>query len=337
MTPKSPPGYRACPCNYPQFRDNFRLTRGTPKLPSHRRCFVQLAKDINQEAELAITTLRTIEQLDAFVVAQHSNNRTIGVVPTMGALHAGHLSLVEQSLTQSDSTIVTIFVNATQFAAGEDLDKYPRTLESDTQLLANLEGSENITVFAPTNDDVYPNDFSTTIMPPAVSKKLEGEFRPTHFAGVATVVLKLLNMTRADRAFFGQKDFQQITVIKQMVKDLNVPCEIIACPIKRDSDGLALSSRNAYLSPTEREIALTLNRTLDLVETQIKDGLRDGFEVITEMRQQLIDGGVDSIDYAVIANPDTLETCDPIQLPAVALIAAHVGKTRLIDNRLITA
>ena len=254
----------------------------------------------------------------------------------MGALHRGHLSLVEQSLEASDETIVTIFVNPTQFAAGEDLDQYPRTLDADIELLDSISGSRDLTVFAPSAEEVYPTGCTTSVVPPAIAKKLEGEFRPTHFAGVATVVLKLLNMTQADKAFFGQKDFQQVAVVKQMVKDLNVPTEIVVCPIIRDPDGLAMSSRNAYLSRDERQIALTLNQTLDDIESQVKQGLRDGFEVITEMRQQLIDGGVDSIDYAVIANPVSLETCDPIELPAVALIAVHVGKTRLIDNRLIT-
>ena len=250
----------------------------------------------------------------------------------MGALHAGHLSLVKASLSQADVTIVTIFVNPTQFAPTEDLAAYPRHLDNDLQQLEQL---GDIVVFAPSEAEVYPADATTRVIPPTISKKLEGEFRPTHFAGVATVVLKLLNMTQADKAFFGQKDFQQVAVVKQMVKDLNVPCEICTCPIVRDADGLALSSRNAYLSEEERAIALTLNRTLDKIESMVKSGLTDGFEVITEMRQMLIDGGVDVIDYAIVANPVDLETSDPISLPVVALIAAHVGKTRLIDNRII--
>lgn len=250
----------------------------------------------------------------------------------MGALHPGHLSLVEASNAESDVTIATIFLNPTQFAPTEDLEAYPKPLEDD---LAKLENAGVQYAFVPSKSEMYPDDFSTKVVPPTVAKRLEGEFRPTHFGGVVTVVLKLINLTQADIAFFGQKDFQQVMVIKQMVKDLNVPVEIRVCPIIRESDGLALSSRNVYLSSEEREIALSLSNTLDHVEAQIKQGQRDGFEVLTEMRQMLIDAGVESIDYATIANPQTLEMCDPIELPAVALIAAYVGKTRLIDNRMI--
>ena len=274
----------------------------------------------------------TLKELSDFVFDCKQHLKTIGVVPTMGALHAGHLSLVKASLSQADITIVTIFVNPTQFAPTEDLAAYPRTLERDLQLLEEL---GEVVVFAPEASEVYPPDASTRLVPPNIAKKLEGEFRPTHFAGVATVVLKLLNMTQADKAFFGQKDFQQVAVVKQTLKDLNVACEICVCPIVRDPDGLALSSRNAYLSDEERAVALSINKTLDEIEKQIQSGLTDGFEVITEMRQMLIDGGVDSIDYAIVANPVDLETSDPIRLPVVALIAVYVGKTRLIDNRII--
>ena len=284
---------------------------------------------------MSIETITTIEQLNTYVKQYQSGQETVGLVPTMGALHEGHLSLVRRSLEQTDRTLVSIFVNPTQFAPSEDLTQYPRTLEQDLNQLATLNSTDRITVFAPSDQEVYPADLSTRVIPPTVANKLEGEFRPTHFEGVATVVLKLFNLSQADVAYFGQKDFQQVAVIKQMVKDLNVPIQIEVCPIVRDQDGLAKSSRNVYLSEEQRQIALSLNQALDAVEKEILGGLRDGFEVITEMRQQLIDGGVDSIDYAVIANPDTLVTCDPIELPAVALIAAHVGSTRLIDNRLI--
>ena len=286
----------------------------------------------NPDNPLPTQVINTLKQLSQFVADCKAHRKTIGVVPTMGALHAGHLSLVKASLAQADVTIATIFVNPTQFAPTEDLADYPRTLDQDVQQLGQL---GNVVVFAPEQSEVYPPDATASVIPPTIAKKLEGEFRPTHLAGVATVVLKLLNMTQADKAFFGQKDFQQVAVVKQMVKDLNVPCEICTCPIIRDDDGLALSSRNVYLSDEEREVALTLNKTLDNIEAQIKSGLTDGFEVITEMRQMLIDGGVDSIDYAIVANPINLETSDPIRLPVVALIAAHVGKTRLIDNRII--
>ena len=276
--------------------------------------------------------INCLDDLRRWVTDQKSAGRTIGVVPTMGALHEGHLSLVRASLEKADATVVTIFVNPTQFAAGEDLEKYPKTLASD---LAQLASAGPVVVFAPTVADMYPAQFSTLIVPPTIAKTLEGEKRPTHFAGVATVVLKLLNLTSADFAFFGQKDFQQQLVVARMVKDLNVPTEIVMCPIARAADGLALSSRNAYLTVAERQIALTLHQTLVAIENQIRQGQRDSYELIVEMRQRLIDGGVTSIEYAAIADPLTLETPEKIRLPVVALVAAYVGRTRLIDNCVI--
>ncbi len=274
---------------------------------------------------------------DLHALAQLTNgfrksNKTIGLVPTMGALHEGHLSLVDQALQETDETIVTIFVNPSQFAAGEDLDQYPRTLEADLEKLAEV-GAQH--VFVPTADLVYPPGFSTSITPPQVAARLEGEFRPTHFSGVATVVLKLFNMTRADVAFFGQKDYQQVCVLRAMTADLNVNVQMRVCPIVREADGLALSSRNRYLDADQRKTALVLYQTLQHTRDLITGGLNDGFEIVTEMRQMLIDGGVDNIDYAVVANPQTLETADFIDGPVVALVAAHVGKTRLIDNLMI--
>lgn len=277
-------------------------------------------------------TIDNCEDMSLLAQELRAEGKTIGVVPTMGALHQGHLSLVNTSLQQTDVTVATIFLNPTQFAPGEDLDAYPRPLDAD---LAKLEAAGVDYVFLPTSEEMYPDDLSTRVLPPVIAKKLEGEFRPAHFEGVVTIVLKLLNVTRADIGFFGQKDLQQALVIKQMVKDLNVPTEVRVCPIVREPDGLALSSRNVFLSDDEREIALSISRTLDNIESQIKFGQRDGFEVITEMRQMLIDAGVESIDYATIVNPETLETLDPIVLPGAALIAAYVGKTRLIDNRVI--
>ncbi len=261
-----------------------------------------------------------------------SQGKRVGVVLTMGALHAGHLSLVKASTQKTDLTVATIFVNPTQFAPNEDLSKYPRPLERDLDLLRDAGVTH---VFIPTAETMYPDNASTEITPPKIAKKLEGEFRPTHFSGVTTVVLKLLNIVGADAAFFGQKDFQQAAVIKQMVRDLFVPVEIFIEPIVRDDDGLALSSRNIFLSSEERKIALSLNRTLKHVEKLVQSGLTDSYELVTEMRQMLIDANVTSIDYAIVANPKTLEIEDPLPNPAVAMIAAHVGTTRLIDNVLI--
>ena len=279
-----------------------------------------------------MTPISTLEALRELTDGFRKANKTIGLVTTMGALHEGHLSLVRQSLDETDETIVTIFVNPSQFTAGEDLDQYPRTLDADLEKLAAV-GVKH--VFVPDGALMYPSGFSTSIVPAKVAAVLEGEFRPTHFAGVATVVLKLFNMTRADVAFFGQKDYQQVCVIRAMVEDLNVNTQVSVCPIIREADGLALSSRNRYLDAEQRKTALVLHKTLQHVRDLITSGQNDGFEIVTEMRQMLIDGGVDSIDYAVVADPVTLETADFIDGKVVALIAAYVGKTRLIDNLVI--
>lgn len=261
-----------------------------------------------------------------------SKQLRVGLVPTMGALHEGHLSLARQAKEHCDLTVVSIFVNPTQFAPGEDLAKYPRTLEKD---LAMLEAIGVDLVFHPGSEEMYPAGCSTTVVPPSLATLLEGEFRTTHFAGVCTIVLKLLNAVQPDVAYFGQKDFQQAAVIKTMVADLNVAVEVEVCPIVRDDDGLALSSRNRYLSDEQRAIALSLNRTLQHVADEIGGGETDGHLLMAEMRQRLIDAGVTSVDYAAICDPVTLTVLDEVAKPAVALIACHVGETRLIDNLLI--
>jgi pantoate--beta-alanine ligase len=258
----------------------------------------------------------------------------IGVVPTMGALHAGHLSLVKAARIDCDRVIATIFVNPTQFAPTEDLAKYPRTLGEDLELLA-AEGVDAVLV--PKEEEIYPPGFSTYVEPPSVARGWEGAARPTHFRGVATVVLKLLNMTRADICYLGQKDFQQVAVVRKMVADLNVPCEIRMCPTVRDPDGLAMSSRNRYLSPAERTIGLSLSRTLAAAERMIRNGERDGTKLSAWMQDQLRQAGVSQVDYALVANPDTLEPVQELMLPVVLLVAAKVGATRLLDNLLVSA
>jgi len=280
--------------------------------------------------------INDIESLRKEIRSRRSEDQVrsmrVGLVPTMGALHEGHLSLARQANEQCELTVVSIFVNPTQFAPGEDLAKYPRTLEQDVAMLGEV-GVD--LVFHPGVEEMYPSDCSTSVVPPSLATQLEGEFRPTHFAGVCTIVLKLLNAVQPDAAYFGQKDFQQAAVIKQLVVDLNVPVEIEVCPIVRDEDGLALSSRNRYLNEQQREIALVLNRTLRYVADEIRDGETDGHLLMAEMRQRLIDAGVTSVDYAVICAPKNLAILDQIAKPAVALIASHVGETRLIDNLLI--
>lgn len=257
---------------------------------------------------------------------------SIGLVPTMGALHAGHLALVAHCRSQCDKSVATIFVNPTQFAAHEDLNHYPRTIDDD---LNHLRAHQTDLVFLPTPDEIYPPGFTTFIQPPAVALPLEGEFRPEHFRGVATVVLKLFHILPATVAYFGQKDFQQLAVIRQMVDDLNVPIEIQGCPTVREPDGLALSSRNRYLSTAQRETALGLWRALTAVSTQAATGTTDVPQLEQTMQRILQDSGVVRIDYARVVDRHTLESLSQLDRPAVALIAAHVGTTRLIDNVLL--
>ena len=273
--------------------------------------------------------IRTASELQAVVASERQLGNRIGLVPTMGALHAGHLSLAKISAQECDTTIVTIFVNPTQFSPDEDLDKYPRTLERDLELLADLGVP---IVFAPAEDQIYPAGFSTYVKPPSVALPLEGVSRPEHFQGVTTVVLKLFNLAQADVAYFGQKDFQQARVIQQMVEDLAVPISVKVCPIVREADGLAMSSRNRYLSSAERTQALALSAALQVCQQLVAAGERDGDRLRHAMRNKLEQLGVSRIEYVQVADPVTLVEVDQVNGPAVALIAAWVGKTRLIDN-----
>ncbi|QEF98865.1 Pantoate-beta-alanine ligase [Stieleria maiorica] len=280
--------------------------------------------------------LRTTEQAYEFVWQARRSGQAVGLVPTMGALHDGHLSLAKTSVGQCDQTVATIFVNPTQFAPHEDLNQYPRTLDADLEGLRSVGVSA---VFVPQGDVIYPPGFSTTVQPPDVAQSLEGAFRPTHFQGVATIVLKLFHILPASHAFFGQKDYQQLCVIRAMVRDLNVPIEIVACPTVREPDGLAMSSRNRYLDANERSRALRLAAALEEAEKAVLDGQRDPAAIERIMHATLLaggpDDGVDSIDYATVVDAITLEPIRQIQDRSVALVAAKVGSTRLIDNRLI--
>jgi pantoate--beta-alanine ligase len=250
----------------------------------------------------------------------------------MGALHAGHISLVDASRGECDYTVVTIFVNATQFGPGEDYHRYPRTLEADLQA---LEAAQADLVFAPPHEEIYPAGFSSFVDVGSVSEPFEGRHRPGHFRGVATVVLKLLNLAAADVAFFGQKDYQQSLVVRRLAVDFNVPTAIRVCPTVREPDGLALSSRNVYLSADERRRSLVLSQSLNLAAELVAGGTRDTATVLARMRQQIESAGDVRIDYVAIADRETLAELTTVDRPAVALIAARVGTTRLIDNRFI--
>ncbi len=272
------------------------------------------------------------DEMRRAVVAEQATGRRVGVVPTMGALHEGHLSLVRASQAECEATVVTIFVNPSQFGPKEDFTRYPRNLDGDLAALGKLGVSW---VFAPGVEVMYPEGHSTFVEPPQVSQPLEGRCRPGHFRGVATVVLKLFQIVPADVAYFGQKDYQQSLVVRRMVADLNVPTEIRVCPIVRESDGLALSSRNVYLSPTERVQALALSRSLHEAESAVRSGERDAEAIRRRMRQVLEAACIERIDYVALADPESFAEPVRAEPPVVALVAAYVGTTRLIDNRII--
>jgi pantoate--beta-alanine ligase len=283
----------------------------------------------NQSSLPRPRVVTTGAELGEAVAAARAAGKSIGLVPTMGALHAGHLTLVRASAAACDFTVVTIFVNPTQFGPREDFAKYPRTLDADLAALAET-GAD--LVFAPTHEEMYPAEFSTYVDPPRAAERWEGERRPGHFRGVTTVCLKLFNLARADCAFFGHKDYQQALVIRRMVEDLDVPVAIRVCPTVREPDGLAMSSRNRYLNPVQRVQAVAVWRSLQCAAALVGQGQRDAELVQQEMRRVLTDAGLARIDYAVLVEPETLEPLAEIREPAVALIAAFVGDTRLIDN-----
>lgn len=259
--------------------------------------------------------------------------KTIGLVPTMGALHEGHLSLVRASQAECGFTVATVYVNPSQFGPQEDFSRYPRRLQGDLDLLA---GAADL-VFAPRDDEVYPPGYATWIEAGPVAEPLEGACRPGHFRGVATIVLKLFNMVGPDVAFFGQKDYQQSLVIRRMASDLNLPLAVRVCPIVREADGLAMSSRNAYLSPAERRQAIVLSKSLRLAAELVGQGERRASVLCERIRDVIVSGGPAQIDYIALADPETLAPVETIRGPAVALLAVKIGKTRLLDNAILDA
>ncbi len=270
--------------------------------------------------------LRTVAELRDY---RKSLDGMVGLVPTMGFLHEGHLSLVRQSKADCDHTIISIFVNPTQFGPNEDFNSYPRDTDRD---LALLDRAGANTVFMPGIDEMYPPGADTFVVPGRITERLEGAVRPGHFKGVATVVLKLFNLVQPQRAYFGQKDAQQVAVIKKMVADLDVPVEIIVMPTVRESDGLAMSSRNSYLNPTERLAATVLYRSLRLAEELIKGGERDS-DLIKSRMTGLIEGEpLARIDYISLADAKSPEELPFVVKPVLISLAVRIGKTRLIDN-----
>jgi pantoate--beta-alanine ligase len=272
------------------------------------------------------------DELRDAVLAARQAGHMVGLVPTMGALHAGHLSLVDAARAECDVTVVTVFVNPTQFGPGEDFQRYPRNLDQDLCLL----GARGVDmVFAPSTDEMYRPDHATFVEVGPLGRTLEGEYRPSHFRGVATVVLKLFLLAPAQRAYFGRKDYQQTLVVRKLVADLNVPIDVRVCPTVREPDGLAMSSRNAYLTADQRVQARALSRSLQLAERLVAGGERDVRTIRDQMQREIDRAGEVSLQYIAFVADGTLDAVDRVAGPTTVALAATVGQTRLIDNTLV--
>ena len=275
--------------------------------------------------------MKVTETVNQFRAEVATVDRPLGLVPTMGALHEGHLSLVRRARAENPTLVSSIFVNPKQFGPTEDFSTYPRDRERD---LSMLEAAGVNLVFAPSVDEMYPDAFDTSIDVGHIAKRLEGEHRPGHFLGVATIVCKLLTIVQPDRAYFGQKDVQQSFVIKRLNTDLNLGAEIVVCSTVREPDGLALSSRNQYLNAAEREAATVLFRSLELAQDL---GTSDASEIRQQMRKLIENEPLATIDYVSVADAETLDEFDLVDRPALVSLAVRIGKTRLIDNVLLNS
>lgn len=273
--------------------------------------------------------MKTIISLDELKAARLSFNGTVGLVPTMGYLHEGHLSLIRRAKAECDHVVVSIFVNPTQFGANEDLAKYPRDLERDLSLIEPF-GVD--LVWTPTPEIMYPTGYQTWVEVEAMTRPLEGAMRPTHFKGVTTVVAKLFNATQAHKAYFGQKDAQQVAVIRQMVWDLNFPLEVVVCSTVREADGLAMSSRNKYLEGESRQAATILFRALTAAKEMYQTGERDAEVLREKMKEVLGTEPLAQVQYISCADYNTLEELDVVKGKTLLSMAVLIGKTRLIDN-----
>ena len=270
-----------------------------------------------------------VSTLDELRSARSMLDESVGLVPTMGFLHEGHLSLVRRAAGECASVVVSIFVNPTQFGPSEDLSAYPRDVERDLRLLEPL--GVNL-VWMPTPESMYPSGYQTWVEVEALTNPLEGAQRPGHFRGVTTVVAKLFNAVQPAKAYFGQKDAQQVAVIRQMTRDLNFPVDIVICPIVREEDGLAMSSRNTYLDPEQRQVATVLYRALSAAKDSYATGERDAEKLRTAMRETIAAESVAELQYVSCADYDTLEELETVSGKALLSMAVFVGKTRLIDN-----
>jgi pantoate--beta-alanine ligase len=275
--------------------------------------------------------VKTIEEVRDFVNEWRSEGHTVGLVPTMGFLHEGHESLIKRAAQENDRVVVSDFVNPTQFAPNEDFEAYPRDIEADAVLCERAGAS---IIFNPEADEMYDNALTFVDMR-EITKVLCGKTRPIHFSGVCTVVSKLFNIVKPDRAYFGQKDAQQLCVIKKMVKDLNFDIEIVGCPIIREKDGLAKSSRNTYLNADERKAALCLSRSLSIGKNMIENGEKSAKVVIDAVKAEIEKEPLAKIDYVEIVDWNNLKSVEEIKAPILMAIAVYIGKTRLIDNFII--
>jgi len=275
---------------------------------------------------------KTIDEMRAACQAARSSGQRLGFVPTMGALHEGHLSLVRAARASCDVVAASVFVNPKQFGPNEDLAKYPRDFDRDRDLLAK-EGVQLL--FAPSVEEMYPAGAVTWVTVEELSSKLDGSSRPGHFRGVTTIVAKLFHIVEPDAAFFGQKDAAQLAIVRRMVRDLNFPVEIVAVPTVREADGLAMSSRNAYLDPAQRQQALVLHRALLRVKKSWEAGERDAAKLAAAGREEVAEEQSVRLDYFEIVDPDTLDPVDHAANGALVAVAAYVGATRLLDNILL--
>jgi pantoate--beta-alanine ligase len=276
----------------------------------------------------------TVSVLRTAIRAARNEGRSVGFVPTMGALHEGHLSLMRRARAECDFVVVSIFVNPTQFGPGEDFARYPRDLAKDSGLIQKL-GVDAI--FAPSTEVLYPAGSQTYVEVPEIAARLEGAFRPGHFRGVATVCAKLFQVVQPDRAYFGMKDLQQVRVVQRMVTDLLLPVTVVPCPTVRDVDGLALSSRNGYLGAPERAAATVLSRALRACEAAFAGGELSAHALEQVLAEELGREPLARVDYAVVVDASTLDPVERVCSPAAAVLAVHIGATRLIDNALLEA
>lgn len=274
----------------------------------------------------------TIKEVREQVKAWKKEGLTVGVVPTMGYLHEGHASLIKKAVEDNDRVVTSIFVNPTQFAPTEDLESYPRDLEKDSRLCESL--GVNL-IFHPEPEEMYAPDFCTWVDMDVLSKTLCGKSRPIHFRGVCTVVSKLFNIVTPDRAYFGQKDAQQLAIIRRMVRDLNMDIEIVGCPIVREEDGLAKSSRNTYLNEEERKAALVLSQSIFLGQKMVREGETDAAKIKAAMTEKIQSEPLARIDYVEIVDGLSMQPVDTVKSPTLAAIAVYIGKTRLIDNFIV--